>query len=96
MILEREESSAGCANGNPLDVYPEQYKGASRIGVNWKGMVEYVDVDDYTVYELIYGVRRDTIDELHVHNMLGPTPLKHVKESVMRWNRWWIVEIDRM
>lgn len=80
----------GCKNGNSLDEYPDEFRGAQRLGVNQRGKVEYMDDD--SIFEVIFEVHSDSIADLQKHNPLGETPEEHIKNSQEQFGDWWFTE----
>jgi hypothetical protein len=81
-------------NGNWFEEYPTQYRQATRIGINFRGWVEYANSERGIIYEAVYGVKDTSrFSDLRQHNMLGSTILEHVKSSQRRFGTWRHVEI---
>lgn len=82
-----------CTNGNKLEEYPEQYKQATRIGINFRGWVEYANTENRVIYELVYPVH-DTRNflEIRQHQMLGDSVGEHIVNSVSQFSDWQYVE----
>jgi hypothetical protein len=79
-----------CANGHHLSDYPKDHESARRMGINFKGHVEYWDDD--SVVALLYDVGSDDIDSMQVHAQSGSTPQEHIKQTVLQNGYWWHVE----
>lgn len=76
-----------CTNGNHIDEYPDEYRGAVKIGVNYRGWVEYYR--DEAVLEIIYPVREtEFVTDLRKHTPLGQTPQQHIENSQKRFGHW--------
>jgi hypothetical protein len=84
-----------CTNGNRLDEYPTQRRQATRIGINFRGWVEYANVKDGVVYEAVYPVHEtEYFAELRQHDMLGETIDEHVERSEEIFDEWKHAEIQ--
>lgn len=88
--MEQSDPQRVCTNSHLLSDYPDEFRGAERIGINFKGFVEYWDDD--TIYELVYEVGHTHLSELNVHNSLGETPDEHIRKSAELFDEWRYVE----
>lgn len=88
--MERQDVGDGCANGHHLEQYPDEFRGAPRLGINFKGHVEYWR--EGSVLSLIYEVGTDSISEMNTHDKLADDPLEHVENVAKRHGDWWTVE----
>lgn len=77
-----------CTNGHDLDEYPDEFRGAELVGLNWRRVPEYVNPETDTVYELLYAVDNDRIDELKSHYMPADTVDEHVEWSEQEFGSW--------
>ena len=88
--MERDDRQEVCANGHSIDQYPETYKGGERLGVNFKGYVEYWH-DDH-IREMVYGVQGRFIADMNTHSTLGEDRERHIETSAERFGDWWMIE----
>lgn len=88
--MERDDRQEVCANGHSIDQYPETYNGGERLGVNFKGYVEYWH-DDH-IREILYSVRNQSISEMNTHDTLAENKEQHIRASAERFGDWWMIE----
>lgn len=88
-----EGAEPHCTNGHPITAYPVQFRQSTRIGINFKGWVEYANIETGLIYEMKYAVSDEgVIEELKQHEMLGDTISEHISESIDRFGDWSCVE----
>lgn len=88
----RDVKQRVCTNGHDIDEYPEQFHQGTRIGVNFRGFVEYANVEKNVVYELVYMVSNPVYDDIRQHDMLGDAIDEHIEASEDRFGEWRFVE----
>lgn len=91
--MDFESPDDVCTNGHHISKYPEAFRSATRIGVNFRGWVEYANSEEGHVYELVYPVGSTLhFDEMRQHTMLGQTICQHIENSEGRFDEWQFVE----
>lgn len=81
-----------CTNGHSLEEYNPQFRQATRIGINFRGAVEYANVEEGIVYEIVYKVGSNRIDWIRQHDMLRESVDGHIEASEERFGEWREIE----
>lgn len=88
----RDVNQRVCTNGHDIDDYPEEFHDAVRIGINFRGWVEYADVDEGTIYEVVYQHGRRVYSSTRTHDLIGDDIETHIECSHARFGDWRFVE----